>query len=370
MKNIFASRTGIVIAGSIIGALAAWLVYLGNPANMGICVACFTRDTAGALGLHRAGVVQYIRPELIGFIWGSLVAALAFREFRPRGGSSPLIRFVLGFFAMVGALVFLGCPWRALLRLAGGDWNGAVGILGLIAGIAVGVWFLKNGFTLGRASANRSAVGWVMPVFALLLLVLVAVPVKFSPEGPVFFSAQGPGAAHAPLLISLAAGLLVGFLAQRTRFCTMGALRDVILTRDTHLLSGVFAFTVVAFIVNLLIGKFHPGFAPQPVAHSNHLWNFFGMALSGLSFALAGGCPGRQFFMSGEGDGDSAIFVAGMFAGAAFAHNLSLAGSPDKFDKATQALTVGGPAAWGQAAVLLGLIVVLAIGWAMREKDA
>jgi uncharacterized protein len=45
--------------------LAPILVKLGNPGNMGICVACFSRDIAGALGLHRAATVQYIRPEII-----------------------------------------------------------------------------------------------------------------------------------------------------------------------------------------------------------------------------------------------------------------------------------------------------------------
>ena len=117
MKNLFATRWGIIGVGAFIGVIAALLQYWGNPGNMGICVACFVRDITGALGLHRAGVVQYLRPEIIGFVMGSLVAALIFKEFRPRGGSAPIIRFLLGAFAMIGALVFLGCPWRAMLRL-------------------------------------------------------------------------------------------------------------------------------------------------------------------------------------------------------------------------------------------------------------
>lgn len=39
-------------------------------------MACFERDIAGALGLHRAEVVQYIRPEIIGFVLGATLAAL------------------------------------------------------------------------------------------------------------------------------------------------------------------------------------------------------------------------------------------------------------------------------------------------------
>jgi len=114
-KNIFATRWGIIGVGAAIGILAAVLQKLGNPGNMGICVACFERDIAGALGLQRAAVVQYIRPEIIGFVFGSLIAAFIFREFRPRVGSAPIVRFVLGAFAMIGALVFLGCPWRGWL---------------------------------------------------------------------------------------------------------------------------------------------------------------------------------------------------------------------------------------------------------------
>ena len=49
--------------------------------------------------------------------------------------------FVL-IFAMIGALAFLGCPWRALLRFSAGDLNAVVGLLGLTAGIFAGVTIL------------------------------------------------------------------------------------------------------------------------------------------------------------------------------------------------------------------------------------
>ena len=53
----------IIIAGLVIGVIASALVLLGNPKNMGFCIACFIRDTAGALGLHGAKGVMYLRPE-------------------------------------------------------------------------------------------------------------------------------------------------------------------------------------------------------------------------------------------------------------------------------------------------------------------
>ena len=158
-KNWFATRWGIIGVGAMIGVLAALLQKLGNPGNMGICVACFERDIAGALGLHRAAVVQYIRPEIIGFVIGSLVAAYLFKEYRPRLGSAPVVRFILGVFAMIGALVFLGCPWRAMLRLAGGDGNAILGLAGLAFGIWIGTLFLKGGYNLGRTQKTHASAG-------------------------------------------------------------------------------------------------------------------------------------------------------------------------------------------------------------------
>jgi YedE family putative selenium metabolism protein len=208
-----------------------------------------------------------------------------------------------------------------------------------------------------------------MPVVMLALLLLLVFQVKVGESGALFLSDSGPGSMHAPILFSLGAGLVIGFLAQRTRFCTMGSIRDVILMGDTHLVSGIGALVVVASITNLILGQLNtPGFFGQPVAHSQHLWNFLGMVLAGLAFALAGGCPGRQLFLSGEGDGDAAVFVLGMIGGAACAHNFGLAAGPDKVVEGTN--TVGGVGPYGMAAVVVGLVVCIAIGLAMREKSA
>jgi len=361
VKNVLASRWGIIAVGAIIGILAPVLQKLGNPGNMGICVACFERDIAGAIGIHRAAVVQYMRPEIIGFVLGALAAALIFREYRPRAGSAPIVRFFLGVFAMIGALIFLGCPWRALLRLAGGDLNAVLGLAGLVFGIWIGTLFLKSGYNLGRAETTYHSVGLLMPITMLGFLALALIYPHISGEaksGVLFYSLKGPGAMHAPLIISLVVGLAIGVLAQQSRFCTMGAFRDLLLFGQTHLFGGIVALLVVASITNFFLGQFHPGFAGQPVSHTLHVWNFAGMALAGLAFALAGGCPGRQLFLAGEGDGDAAVFVMGMIVGAAFAHNFGLASSPRGL----------GP--HGIAAVVIGFIVCLFIGFTMRKKIA
>jgi YedE family putative selenium metabolism protein len=255
---------------------------------------------------------------------------------------------------MVGALVFLGCPWRAFLRLAGGDANAIGGIAGLVAGIWVGILFIKAGYNLGRSQQTYASAGLIMPIIMLGLLGIYFIqPLS---TGAPFFSTEGPGSMHASLLLSLEAGLVIGFFAQRTRFCTIGAVRDVILVRDFHLLSGVFGLLAGAFLCNLLLGQFNPGMAGQPIAHTDFLWNFLGMSLSGLAFTLAGGCPGRQLFMSGEGDGDAAVFVLGLIAGAAFAHNFGVAASPKGIGEMSALF------------VTIGLIVCIGIGLSMRKK--
>ena len=211
--NFFATRTGIITVGAIIGVLAPLLQKLGNPGNMGICVACFERDIAGGVGLHRAAVVQYIRPEIIGFVLGALLAAYLFKEFRPRAGSAPIVRFILGVFAMIGALVFLGCPWRALFRLAGGDGNAIFGLLGLVGGVWIGTLFFKGGYNLGRSQTTYTSVGWLLPLvmlgFLILMFLFPQLPDK-EQSGILFYSLKGPGSQHAPLFVSLGIGLVVG----------------------------------------------------------------------------------------------------------------------------------------------------------------
>ena len=347
MKN---EKLAIVLAGVVIGIISAALVLFGNPTNMGFCIACFLRDTAGGLGLHSAAVVQYIRPEIIGLVLGSFLLSVFTKEFKPRGGSSPITRFFLGFFVMVGCLMFLGCPFRMILRLAGGDLNAVFGLLGFIGGILVGVFFLNKGYSLKRTYQQPVVEGAALSVLQVVLLVLLVAAPTF-----IYFSVEGPGSKHAPLVISLAAGLIVGALAQRTRLCMVGGIRDVVLFRETKLLFGFIAIFASALVANLVLNAvtggtfFTLGFAGQAIAHTDGLWNALGMALAGFGCVLLGGCPLRQLVLSGEGNSDSAIAVLGLMVGAAFCHNFGLASSAD------------GPSANGKIAVIIGILVVTCI---------
>ena len=341
----------VLITGLVVGALAVLLSVLGNPANMGFCTACFIRDIAGALKLHASDKTQFMRPEILGMIIGACGIALVKKEFRPMGGSAPATRFLLGMTVMIGALVFLGCPLRMVIRLGGGDLNALVGLVGFAAGVLVGVLALNNGFSLKRAYVQSRLEGLLLPIVALVLLIgTVIVPQLFNA------SAEGPGSMHAPLLIALAAGLLVGVLAQRSRMCMVAGIRDSVMFKDFKMLWGFVAIFVAVLVGNLILGKFKLGFAEQPIAHTDGVWNFLGMAIVGWGSVLLGGCPLRQVVLAGEGSSDSGITVLGFVAGAAVSHNFALASSGT------------GAGANGPAAVVVCIVILALISVFNRER--
>lgn len=355
--KISKERTTLIVAGAAVSVMAFILVLSGNPANMGFCIACFLRDIAGSLSLHSSANTQYMRPEIIGLMLGAFVISLVRGEFKPRCGSSPFIRFILGICVAIGALVFLGCPLRMVLRMAAGDFNAWVALIGFIAGIATGCLMLNLGFSLGRAgSASRidaSSPSFIMIVFFILLAFFPSV---------LKFSESGPGSMHAPVVVSLIAGLLVGALAQRSRLCFAGGIRDVILLKDTTLLTGFVTIFLVSLVINLVSGSFNPGFEGQPVAHTQWLWNILGMYVTGFASVLLGGCPLRQIILAGEGNVDSGFTVLGLIAGGAIAHNFNLASS-------TSGATAQGKAATLVIIVFLFLFSALVI-YANKKKEA
>ena len=360
-KESFVKRYGLLIGtGLAVGAAAVLLTALGNPANMGFCIACFLRDIAGALNFQRAGfdaevgtgIVQYIRPEIIGLVLGSTAIAMVKKEFRPKGGSSPMTRFILAVFVMIGALVFLGCPLRMVIRIGGGDLNAVVGLVGFALGILVGIAFLKHGFSLRRAHQQSLVEGLIFPALMVGLLALLLMRPDF-----VIFSAKGPGPQAAPVLVALLVAVVVGILAQRSRLCMVGGIRDAVMFKDFRLISGFAAIIAAVLVGNLILGRFNPGFAEQPIAHSEWLWNLLGMVLVGWGSVLLGGCPLRQLILAGEGNTDSAVTVTGFIVGAAVSHNFGLASS---------ATGIGtGPVA---VAVVTGFVVLAVISVMNLQK--
>lgn len=363
--KLFDKTWKLALSGVVIGLLVMLLAMSGNPANMAICVACFIRDAAGALKLHTAAPVQYFRPEIVGFVCGSFLISMATKEYRSTAGSAPMVRFLLGAVMMIGALVFLGCPLRMVLRMSAGDLNAYVALIGFAGGVATGSCFLKKGFSLGRAYETKPLSGAVLPVLLAALLVIGVA------TGAYAASTEGPGSKHAPLLLALVVALVIGALAQKSRMCFAGSIRDVILMKNFDLLSIIAALFVVMTIYNIATGNFHLSFSGHPIAHSQHLWNILGMYVVGFAAVLAGGCPLRQLILAGQGSSDSAVTFLGMLLGAAFAHNFNLVGSAAKAATATDAAVPGGPAMPGKIAVIVCIVLLFVIAATnLRRKKA
>ena len=350
------SKSGLAIVGVVVGMLIAVLAASGNPANMAICAACFIRDMAGALHLHSADKVQYFRPEIVGFVVGSFLIAIATKEYRSTAGSSPMVRFILGVIMMIGALIFLGCPLRMVIRMAAGDLNAWVGLIGLAAGAITGAIFLKMGFSLGRESDTGKLSGAVLPIVLAVLLVLTIVS-----AGMFAFSEAGPGSSHAPVALSLIIALVIGAVAQKTRICFVGGIRNLFLMKDFTLLIPIVGIFVAMLAYSLVTGSFKLSFDGQPIAHSQQLWNILGMYAVGFGGVLAGGCPLRQMVMAGQGSSDAAMTFVGMLVGAAFAHNFGLAGAAAAAATEVAPAVAGGPSEAGQIVLVCSIIVLFII---------
>ncbi|PKK39580.1 hypothetical protein ABB02_01140 [Clostridiaceae bacterium JG1575] len=352
------SKKGLFLMGVLAGLVAVALAVFGNPKNMAICIACFIRDIAGSMKFHSAGVVQYFRPEIAGIIFGSFLISLYRKEFKATAGSSTVLRFFLGVIMMIGALVFLGCPTRMVLRMSAGDLSAWIGLIGFVAGVSTGVLFLKKGFSLGRNYENKAVAGAAFPVALMILTILSGITTWF------VASKAGPGSIHAPFMIALTGGLLFGVIAQLSRMCFAGSIRDILLMRSVDLALIIGGIFVVMLVYNIATKQFALT-ATGPVGHTAKLWNILGMYVVGFAAVLLGGCPLRQLVLVGQGSGDSAVTFLGMFVGAAAAHNFNLAAAPANLAKGLS----GGPAVSGQIAIVVCLVALFGIAWMnLRRK--
>lgn len=353
-------KSVFVLMGAVIGIGAVVLSFYGNPANTGLCVSCFMENMAGALGLHGNERMQYLRPEIIGIVLGAFSWSAYRKDFVSTGGSSPLLRFVVGVLLIIGCSVFIGCPVKMVLRLAAGDIGALVGVVGLVAGIYIGLEFVENGFQLGTSREVPKASGYMLPGLMFMLLVLAVMKPSFIGQ-----SLKGGGALHAPFLLALGLGLLIGGWSQHTQFCITGGIARFFLwgprevmncPRSTGLLISLGSFFGFALVTSLLTGQFSFGLNGQPSSNDSYGWAFLGMLLVGFGSVLIRGCPLRQLVASGQGDTDAGITVLGMLVGAALVQNWGLGG------------TVAGTPVKAQIAVLFGIILLLVVGMVNRRR--
>lgn len=332
-------------AGTVAGAGSALLTKWGNPIDGGVSIACFCRDIAGAFGLHQTIEFSYLRPELAAIVLAAGATAIVKKNFQPCGGSSTVLRFFIGMLLAFGIFAFIGCPMRTGLRLAGGDPSAFAGLAGLIAGIGMGTLFLANGFSLSKTVRTTSSSGLAFHAVVLIVLLLLLVKPAF-----ITLSSQR----HAPLIASLAVGAILGVAGQRSKLCFIGGFRNAFLIGDFTLLMGFVFLVLSALVTNLALGQVH--FGVHLIGSDDALWSFLALCVVGLSSVFIGGCPFRQLILASQGNGDSAISIAGIMAGAAIAYNLDLAYTAESLDVS------------GKIVVAASLFVLFIIGFITMRK--
>ncbi|HPC55992.1 MAG TPA: YeeE/YedE thiosulfate transporter family protein [Methanolinea sp.] len=138
-------------------------------------------------------------------------------------------------------------------------------------------------------------------------------------------------AVYAVPAVTLLLGILIGYLAQRSGFCSIGGFRDYFLFRHTRILSGYLALIVFSFLGYLLFWILTPAamehffwaltsgpFIPVPGAPAGLgpaayiLLAVIPGFLVGFICVLLGGCPIRQAVMTSEGNIRAAFFLLGM----------------------------------------------------------
>ena len=125
-------------------------------------------------------------------------------------------------------------------------------------------------------------------------------------------------------LSSLGLGLIVGYLGQRSRMCSIGGLRDFVLVRDTALLKGVGAMLVAAWVafgaIRVIAGSdagfglLAAGTTPSGIAACAAI--LVGALLLGFVATLSGACPLRQHVLAGQGRVGAWAFLAGFYVAA------------------------------------------------------
>lgn len=134
-----------------------------------------------------------------------------------------------------------------------------------------------------------------------------------------------------PVIGSLLIGIIIGFLAQRSRMCFIGGFRDFLLIRDKDLLKGLIAFFVSAWLtiwILKLFGLIFPKlynvtnvkYSTYPSIFSAILSKFGLVSLCGglgIGFlsVLSGGCPIRQHTLAGQGKIGSIFYLLGFYIG-------------------------------------------------------
>jgi uncharacterized membrane protein YedE/YeeE len=124
-----------------------------------------------------------------------------------------------------------------------------------------------------------------------------------------------------PMVATLVVGVLIGYMGQRSRFCTTSGIRDFFMLRDTFRLKGLFGIIAggaIGYTAFGLLGGDIPDF-PLGMANVDSTGILIASIVGGLGlgfFSVFGeGCPFRQHVMAAEGREGAMFYLVGFYIG-------------------------------------------------------
>lgn len=130
------------------------------------------------------------------------------------------------------------------------------------------------------------------------------------------------------LIISVAtliAGLVIGYMAQRSGMCIVSGCRNLLVVKDSYLFKGLVGLMAGALAGFIIFGRAGGDIHEFPLFAFKPLPTSFELALTiiggiGLGFfsVLGQGCPFRQHVMAGEGKRTAWIYLLGLYTGMLF----------------------------------------------------
>ena len=132
-----------------------------------------------------------------------------------------------------------------------------------------------------------------------------------------------------PAVATLVVGVLIGYLGQRSRFCTISGIRDYLIRRDTYRPRGLLGLIIggaLGFSMFKLVGGDVPNF-PMPIQVGS-VGFVIAAVIGGLGLGfysvLAEGCPFRQHVMAAEGRKSAMFYLLGFYIGIVYFRTLTV----------------------------------------------
>ncbi len=127
------------------------------------------------------------------------------------------------------------------------------------------------------------------------------------------------GDANAVAFVGLVGGILLGLAARVGRFCTLGAIEDLLYAADSRRLR-MWALAIGTAIIGVALARAGGGFDPADTLYLSRVWTPLGSIVGGLMFgygmAIAGNCGYGALARLGGGDlrGFIIVLVMGLSA--------------------------------------------------------